>query len=104
MEDNIIKEFLKTKTRSLKESTINNYLINLKKLNNNKKIKDLKFLKNSVDIENKIKKYSLHTQKTYIIPILSILKCDLDSNRYLYYEYGNILDSINKRIKTNKKI
>lgn len=108
-----IKNLLISKTRKLKESTLNNYLVNLEKLNNYKKIKHLKFLNNPSDILNKIQKYGLHTQKTYIIPILTILKCQInsiqqsktqDKQRYLYFEYCDILESINKKMKSNKKI
>jgi hypothetical protein len=92
------------KCKDLTKSSIDSYNAKLKKLNDNKPIKNLNFLNNIDNIKNIIKDYKPNTQRNYIIAVSSILKCLLNTNKTkktenLYIEYSKILDEYNKKLK-----
>jgi hypothetical protein len=92
------------KCKDLTKSSIDSYNAKLKKLNDNKPIKNLNFLNNIDNIKNIIKDYKPNTQRNYIISVSSILKCLLNTNKTkktenLYIEYSKILDEYNKKLK-----
>ena len=74
------------------------YVRNLLKLNDNKEIKDLKFLNNLDDVVDKIKQYKPTTQRSYIISICVVLK---NNNTKLYNDYYELLMKMNNDLKTN---
>lgn len=77
------------------------YIKNIQKLNDNKPIKNLNFLKNFEDIEKKLEKYKPNTKRTYIISIVSLLKCINDTKyKKVHDHYYNILMNYNKELKT----
>jgi hypothetical protein len=92
------------KCKDLTKSSIDSYKAKLKKLNDNKPIKNLNFLNNIDNIKEIIKDYKPNTQRNYIIAATSILKCLLNNNKtkkteILYNEYSKILDEYNTNLK-----
>ena len=92
------------KCKDLAKSSLDSYNAKLKKLNDNKPIKNLNFLNNIDNIKSIIKNYKPNTQRNYIIAVASILKCFLNNNKtkkveILYNEYSKILDEYNKNLK-----
>lgn len=92
------------KCKDLTKSSLDSYNAKLKKLNENKPIKNLNFLNNIDNIKSIIKDYKPNTQRNYIIAVSSILKCVLNTNKTkktenLYNEYSKILDEYNKNLK-----
>lgn len=90
-----VKDKLKNKTKNindsdrtlnLSESTINSYINNLIRLNNNKEPKSLTFLNNIKNIKNLLKDYKPRTIKTYIASILTILRLFNKDNLISKYE------------------
>jgi hypothetical protein len=79
---------------TLSTSTINSYLNNLIRLNNDKDPVSLTFLNNVNNIKNKLKDYKPRTQKTYIASIISILR--LFNKDKLINKYEDILKDIIK--------
>ena len=102
------------KKRNLKDSSIKAYLIALKKLNNDKEIKDLNFLKKDKEIFEIIDKVALTTKRNYLTSILVVLgaydKEEFNSVLEKYRkklaeyneEYNNYLDSHKKSDSQNK--
>lgn len=84
--------------RGLSESSISNYLKNLKRLNDNKDIEDFEFLEDKDNILKKLEKYKPNTRRTYLISIVSILKADDPKSDLFNYYYDKML-SITKEIK-----
>jgi len=82
----------------IKGSTKKLYLHNLKKLNDGKEIKDLKFLKKVESILEKINQKPKNTGRSYLIAIVSALKNKDDK---LYAKYYPYLEQINADLKTN---
>ena len=80
--EEIIKEI--KKTRNIKDNSLKAYLIILKKLNNNKEVESLEYLKDTEEIMKKIKQKALTTQRNYIgsllvfLPLLPEAKKTLD--------------------------
>jgi len=92
------------KCKDLTKSSIDSYKAKLKKLNENKPVKNLNFLNNIDNIKEIIKDYKPNTQRNYIIAATSILKCSLNQNKtkkteILYNEYSKILDEYNTNLK-----
>jgi len=88
--------------KGLSESTIKMYLKNLKQLNDDKVIADFKFLNKPDMIEEKIKDYSINTQKSYLSMIVSVLNCyKNDSKKMLILcnKYYLILKTLLDKIK-----
>ena len=81
------------------------YMRNLLKLNDGKEIKNLKFLNDENAILGKLEKYKPNTKRSFIISIVSLLKCMLlsDEKKYkkMYDKYYAILSTLNKELKSN---
>lgn len=97
MESNIID---KLKNKNLSSSSIALYLKALKKLNDGKEIKNLKFLTKTDNILTKIADYKPTTQRNIIIAIVSILKV---LENPLYNNYYDIMISMTKNINDTNK-
>ncbi len=93
-----IKECFKSK--DLSKGSLELYITKLTKLNDNKPIKNLNFLKSVDAILKKIEKLKPNTQRTYIISICSLLKCiDDNKNKKLYDTYSKLLEKFNNELK-----
>jgi len=91
------------KNKNISQGSLNLYMNNLLRLNNNEPIKNLNFLKDYKEILEKIKDKSENTQRTYLISIVSLLKELKEQTKYkklydIYYKY--LIDSNNK-LKNN---
>jgi hypothetical protein len=82
----------------VKDTTRKLYMHNLKKLNDDKEVKDLKFLKKVESILEKINQKPKNTGRSYLIAIVSALKNKDDK---LYAKYYPYLEQINADLKTN---
>jgi integrase len=82
----------------VKESTKKLYTHNLKKLNDDKEIKDLKFLKKVDIILEKINQKPKNTGRSYLIAIVSALK---GKDEKLYAKYYPYLEQLNSELKSN---
>lgn len=97
----------KLKTKNLTDSTILNYLRNLKKLNNDEEIKNFNFLSNCDEIISKMEKLSDNTKKAYLISICSVLKQFVDDKKIeklykCYFEHMKKKRDDLKKIPANK--
>ena len=97
-EDFEIKLMEKLKEKKLAESSINYYLRNLRKLNDDKEIKNLSFLANKEKINKFIESKKPNTQRNYYITIVSVLGTD-DKKKALKTYYTNYMDKMNKDLK-----
>ncbi len=97
-EDNLITLL---KNKGLSENTINLYMTYLHKLNDNNLLKNIKFLRDPLEIIEKIKDYKETTQRNIIISIVSILKV-LDEKK-LYDEYYKLMIERTKTINDKPK-
>lgn len=93
----VIKTTLKDK--NLSDSSINLYLRNLKKLNNDNIFTNLNFLKKPIEIISKLKDLKDNTQRGYLISIVSTLKALGDKYKGLYKKYYKLMIEINNKIK-----
>ena len=91
--------------KNITDSSKQLYIRNLTKLNDGKEIKNLRFLNDEQSILGKLEKYKPNTQRSFIISIVSLLKCMTisDSKKWkkLYDKYYIILDTLNKELKSN---
>jgi integrase len=92
------------KCKDLTKASLDSYKAKLKKLNENKPIKNLNFLSDIEKINNIIDKYKPNTKRNYIIAVASILKCSLHHNKTkkietLYNQYSKILEDYNINLK-----
>jgi hypothetical protein len=92
----------KLKSKNITESTFNLYKKNLLKLNGNKEIKNLNFLKNVEKTIEKITHLKPNTRRTYIISIVSLLK-EEPSQKKLYDKYYKLLIEYNNSLKVNNE-
>ena len=105
----IIKNLLESKEKKLSDSSINMYLRNLKKLNEDDEWKNLNFLKKTDNIINQISKFKESTQKNYYSSIVSVLKEVKGYKKYydiyfkLMMELKNKLDDDLASNKLNEK-
>lgn len=88
----------KLKEKDLSDGSINLYLRNLKKLNNNEEFNSLNFLSKTNDIVEKIKDLKDNTKRQYLISIVSCLKA-LGNKPALYKKYYKLMIDINDKIK-----
>lgn len=88
----------KLKEKDLSDGSINLYLRNLKKLNNNEEFNSLNFLSKTNDIIEKIKDLKDNTKRQYLISIVSCLKA-LGNKPALYKKYYKLMIDINDKIK-----
>lgn len=97
--------------REITASTLNLYQTKLKILNDYKPIKNLNFLYDIENIKNKIEKYKPNTRRTYIISIVSILKCltnpekkPIKKMKKLFDDYTAIMNDYNNKLKDQTQI
>jgi len=91
-----IQEFRPT----LKDNSINAYLIVLKKLNNNKDYQNLDFLKNKKDIHLILEKLKLTTRRNYITAVLVTLQAVKYDDQNLLNYYRNLVNDYNEEYTT----
>ena len=94
------KVFQHLKAKEISTSSLNLYMKNLLRLNDNQPIKNLNFLKDLESILEKIKDKKPNTRRTYIISIVSLLKQE-PKMKSLYDKYYTILTDYNKELKVN---
>lgn len=89
------------KEKNISASSANLYTKNLIRLNDNKPIKNLNFLKDTNKIMEKIKDKAETTKRSYIISIVSLLKQLSGETKYkmLYNDYFDILEKMNTALK-----
>jgi len=93
------------KCKDLTKSSLESYKVKLKKLNENKPIKNLNYLNDIEKIKNLIEKFKPNTQRNYIIAVASVLKCFLTNNpsnkkfKKIYDEYSKLLEEYNINLK-----
>jgi integrase len=95
-----LKELLKK--RELSDSSINLYVRNLERLNNNKPLKNLSFLSKVEDIKEKLTDYKDNTRRAFLISIVSSLNALKGNNKRLeklYKTYYDMMIDINKYIR-----
>lgn len=93
--DHLIK---KMKEKDLAETSINFYLRNLKKLNDDKPIENLNFLSNKKKVMKFILSKKPNTQRNYYISLVSTLRTD-PTKKTLQKFYQGHMDSMNKTLK-----
>jgi integrase len=93
------KKWLETK--KLSESSLQAYFKNLLKLNDDKPLKNLKFLEDVPKIVEKLSKYKENTKRNYLIAITSVLSLDKTSKKKqgLYDNYFKLMMEKNKELK-----
>lgn len=87
------------KKKNLSESSINLYLRNLKKLNNDEDITNFNFLKKWQDILNKLVDLKPNTKRGYLISIVSVLNSFGDKYEKLAKTYYTFMKEIADKIK-----
>jgi hypothetical protein len=87
----------KLKEKDLSDGSINLYLRNLKKLNDNQEFKTLKFLSKPDEVIEKIKDLKDNTKRQYLISIVSCLKAL--GKQSLYKKYYKLMLGIHDKIK-----
>ena len=88
--------------RPLADSSINLYIRNLEKLNDNIPIRNLKFLEDIDEVKNKLSNYKPNTYRNFLISIvsaLSVVKNENKKNKKLYDDYYKMMMDINKQLK-----
>lgn len=100
-----LKKYGKSKNKELSDSSINLYIRNLEKLNNDTPLKNLNFLKDIESINKKLSEYKENTKRGYLISICSILSTDKDTKQKekLYNEYYKLLNEKNNELKGLEK-
>lgn len=94
----------KFKDKNISKTSIDLYLRNLEKLNDDEPIKNFNFLSSPENIINKLKNYKPNTYRGYIISICSALHLyDNKKIQKLYNEYYELLMKINKELKEKEK-
>lgn len=92
--------------KNITPSTQNLYQKNLTRLSGGE-LKNWNFLKDENEILKKLEKYQPNTQRTYIISIVSLLKClsSTEPKKYkkLYDKYFTILEQMNTNLKSNNE-
>ena len=97
------------KKRNLSDSSVNLYVRNLERLNNNKPLKNISFLSKIDEIKNKLTDYKDNTRRAFLISIVSSLNALKGSNKRLeklYKTYYDMMNDINKYLReqpTEKK-
>lgn len=92
----------KFKERGLSNSSIQTYLKNLKKLNDDEPLKNLNFLNKYDVIKKKLEKYKPNTQRNFLIAICSALN-SFEKPPKVYSKYFDDLKNINAELKTFEK-
>ena len=84
-------------SRTIKPNSLRLYLTNLKKLNNDEKVKDLEFLKNKENILEKIEKFKLTTQRVYLTSVIVALQTEKEKYLDDLEFYQSKLKELNKQ-------
>jgi hypothetical protein len=98
------------KCKDITASSLNLYKTKLTILNDNKNIKNINFLYDINNINNKIQHLKPNTRRTYIIAIVSLLACMNKSQKVpkklkkLYEDYSKLMDEYNTTLKDQTKI
>ena len=91
--------------QTVSESSKKLYLHNLKKLNDNKELTNLKFLNETNKVFEKLNVLKENTRKTYLIAIIKALKdSGTKSNLKLYQVYYPELEKLNKKYQDTTKM
>jgi hypothetical protein len=86
--------------KNINNSSKQLYINNLIKLNDNKPIKNLNFLKKYDIINKKLEDYKPNTRRTFIISIVSLLKCINDNkNKNILKHYYELMMDYNNQLK-----
>lgn len=94
----------KFKDKNISQTSIDLYLRNLEKLNDDEPIKNFNFLSSPENIVKKLSNYKPNTYRGYIISICSALHLyDNKKIQKLYNEYYELLMKINKELKEKEK-
>jgi hypothetical protein len=94
------------KVKKVRPATLKNYMLMLRKLNENEEPTTPEFLKNVEFVLEYIKKLSLTTQRTYLICVISALSSvnGMDEEKDVYYEKLQELNfQYDERVKHHKK-
>ena len=94
----------KMEEKGLSKSSIELYLKNVKKLNDDKPILNFAFLKDIENIKKKLEKYKPNTIRNYYISISSVLSLAGDSYKKLHQEYHNKMMELNKDLNKKEKM
>lgn len=91
---------LSLKNKGLASSSVELYIRNLEKLNGNKPLKNLNFLKKVDKVLDYIKDYAESTKRSFIIAICSVLNLDTPTKakKKLYDTYFEMMVNKNKEI------
>ena len=84
--------------KKLTDSSINLYLRNLKKLNNNEDFKNFNFLKKPEEVLNMLENLKDNTKRQYLISIVSVLNTYGDKYKSLRDKYYKLLKSLTSEI------
>jgi len=87
------------KSKNLSQSSINLYLRNLKKLNNNEDYTDFKFLKDTDAIIKKLENLKDNTKRQYLITIVSVLNSYGDKYEKLRNSYYKLMKDMTLKLK-----
>ena len=89
------------KSRKLKETSINNYVRNIRTLHGKKPFDNVKWLTDTDAILEKIKDYSIKTKRNMITSVIVVLKA-IDEKEFeaTLTKYKSILLDMNKEINT----
>jgi len=94
----------KFKEKNVSSSSINLYLRNLEKLNDDEPLKNLNFLSNKDQIINKLSNYKPNTFRGYLISVCSALHLETSNKmKKLYNQYYELLMKTNKELKEKEK-
>ena len=92
-----ITELIKEKRPNLKDNSLKSYLITLRKLNDNKEIENLKFLKKFTEIMENINAFKLTSQRNKLTAILVVLSAfDKKEFEEVEMKYRKELENRNK--------
>jgi hypothetical protein len=89
------------KAKDLSDSSINLYLRNLEKMNDNQPLKNLKFLDDVEAIQKKLEHYKQNTIRNYLISCVSALSLDKSNKKKekLYNDYFKLMMQKNSELK-----
>ena len=91
--------------KGVSDSSIKLYIRNLQKVNGDKNLTTLGFLKHTDDVLQFLENYKENTRRSFLIAITSILQTDQTTNpkKKLYQIYYGLLKDKNKDLKENEK-
>lgn len=93
-----IKDKGEKRNKPISDSSIKLYIRNLQKLNDNKPLKNLTFLKDNNAITQKLEEYKPNTKRSYLISIVSSLATE-PSLKKLYEKYFKMMVDLSGEIR-----